>query len=145
MVFLTRHRRAILIGFGVLDALLFVRLLPQITWPSYVFDDSFPLWTVALEICRPVLLASLVFSALGLVLAQKWAIILSCIQFPFRFVYMFLSFGFIGLLVHVPYFPASYFTLMIIAIILECIRLIITIAVQPALNISVPLTGDGKK
>jgi hypothetical protein len=130
----TRHRRAILIGFGALDALLLVRFMPQIAWPSYVFDGRFSAWTVALEVCRLLFLVSLAFSALGLVLARRWAIVLSYVQFPFRFVIMLLSFGFIGLLARIPHFPVSYLALMITAMILECIRLAVTIAVHRGPN-----------
>jgi hypothetical protein len=88
MIHLTRHRRAILIRFGVLDALLLIRFAPQVAWPGHVFDGSLPVWAVALEICRPLFLVSLAFSAVGLMLARNWAIILSYVQFPFRFALM---------------------------------------------------------
>ena len=107
-------------------------------------DGTFPAWAVALYFCRPLFLVSLAFSAIGLVLARNWAIVLSYVQLPFRFVFMFLSFGFIGLLARIPHFPASYLALMIMAIILECIRFAVTIVIHRGPNQRLQLTGDAR-
>ena len=144
MMHLTRHRRVILIGFGVLDALLLIRFAPQVAWPGHVFDGSLPVWAVALEICRPLFLVSLAFSAVGLMLVRDWAIVLSYVQFPFRFALMLFSFGFIGFLTSSPLFPVSYFSLMITAVILECIRSAVTIAVHRGPNQRLQSTGDSR-
>lgn len=127
---MSRHRRRILIAFGVLDALLFLRAAHQIVLGGITLDGRWPVWAIMLEVCRPVFAVSLAFSAFGFVMDRRWAGTLSYVQFPFRFVFMHLSFGFIGHLASIPRMPVSYQTLMITAMVLEYVRLAVTVAVR---------------
>src|SRR5690606_17712505 len=116
---MAHHRRKILIAFCVLDAMLFLRTAHQIVLGGITLDGRWPVWTIMLEVCRPLFVVSLAFSAVGFAMDRRWAGLLSYVQFPFRFVFMHLSFGFIGHLASIPRMPVSYQTLMITAMVLE--------------------------
>jgi len=82
---------------------------------------------VFLDILRLVFIVSLLVSAVGLFGMKRWALILSYIQFPFRFVFLLLSFGFISMLARVFDMPGLYRSLIYTAMILECARLILSV------------------
>ena len=75
---------------------------------------------------RPFFLLSLAVSAFGLAVGSRWALIVSYVQFPLRFVYLYLSFGFLTLLN--PLLGGNaYQALIVVAMILEGARLVATI------------------
>ncbi len=127
---LKSHTRMLLLAFGFLDALLLVRFFHQLAWPARVFDGMLPLWAALLEICRPVLLASFAFSSVGLWLGRRWAMVLSYVQFPFRLVFVLLTFGFISKLATLPGLAAGYSMFIILAMLLEVARLLATIMIH---------------
>ena len=112
--------------FGVLDIALAVRFGPaelgQVGGLSHMVFPAALLFTL-----RLFFLASLIASAVGLFLAKRWALIISYVQFPFRFVFMLLSFGFISQLTRVFDMPGLYCPLIYTAMVLECGRLICSI------------------
>ncbi|MCX8091886.1 MAG: hypothetical protein N3I86_13300, partial [Verrucomicrobiae bacterium] len=87
-------RRCVFLSFGVLDAVLAIRFGPaEFALLGGLSQMSFP--AALVFILRLLFFVSLAASAVGLCLAKKWALIISYVQFPFRFVFMLLSFGFI--------------------------------------------------
>lgn len=121
-------KRKALIVFAILDALLLVRFIASVVHLGLSRD--FPLWYQALCIARPLFLASLGFSAFGLALRRNWGFIVSYIQFPFRFVFVFLSFGFLSLLTPQNQGPPHVNPMIIAAMILELIRLAATVVIH---------------
>ena len=124
--------RACLVIFGLLDAVLLGRFADAVCLPD--FSAEIPWWFQTLELLRPVFLLSLGFSAFGLASECKWGVILSYIQFPFRFVFVLFSFGFLTLLT--PLVPGflGYRSLLVTAMALECGRLVTTILVHRRLR-----------
>ena len=120
--------RILLAGFAILDAVLLGRFLPSVG--IHNASTSAPLWFQALEIARPLFLLSLAFSAFGLATERRWGLILSYVQFPVRFMFVYLSFGFIA---RIPAFlsdKTGETPAIIAAMILEGIRLLLTITVH---------------
>ena len=116
-------RRLLLCLFGLLDAVLVVRFASsEISQLASLSHE--PVAGVILDILRAAFFVSLVASAIGLCLAKRWALIVSYVQFPFRFVFMLLSFGFISGLAHLLAMPSLYQPLIYAAMILELGRLI---------------------
>jgi hypothetical protein len=118
--------RVILTVFGLLDAVLLGRFLNSVVFSPV---DSLPQglwWFQVLMLLRPFVLLSLGLSALGLALERRWGIILSYVQFPFRFVYVYLSLGFLTMFSRLVG-DNSYQSLIVAAMILEGVRLAATI------------------
>jgi len=119
-------RRSLFLLFGVLDIVLVIWLgLTEFEQLGGLSQTSFP--TALLFIAHLIFFESLVASAIGLSLAKKWALIVSYVQFPFRFVFMLLSFGFITVMAHLLAMPSLYRPLIYVAMILECGRLICSV------------------
>ena len=122
-----KHKKEILIIFGLLDVLLLGRFIICISFTDMWVYGWFP---YLINTGRTIFLISLAFSGIGLVYQKKWSFILSYIQFPCRFLFMLLSFGFLSLLI--PKVPQMHYVQpsIIIAGILEIIRLIVTIKIH---------------
>lgn len=118
--------RVILILFGLLDAVLLGRFVDSISI-SHLHSVPRDLWWFQLSmLVRPFFLLSLAVSALGLAMGSRWALIVSYVQFPLRFVYVYVSFGFLTLLN--PLLGGNaYQALIVAAMILEGARLVATI------------------
>jgi hypothetical protein len=124
-----RLTRILLVMLGLLDAVLLGRFAHSINFLYYGLASA-PWWFEGLEFARPFFLLSLSISAIGLSLERQWGLILSYLQFPFRVVYLYLSFGFLTLIT-VPLFGASvYKPTLVAALVLEGVRLIATIFVH---------------
>jgi hypothetical protein len=120
-------RRLLFYLFGLLDVILFVRFPPKdlAQFASVVSHE--PLSGALLDIMRLFFFVSLLISAAGLFGMKKWALIISYVQFPFRIVFVLLSFGFIHYLSSVFHEPSFNQPLIYVAIILECLRLICSV------------------
>jgi hypothetical protein len=88
-----------------------------------------PLGGAALAWLKALFLVSLIFSAIGLCLEKKWALLLTYGQFPFRLIVPMLSFGFLA---HIPFLAKNFGgqILLITIFVLEIVRLIMTIQLQ---------------
>ncbi len=123
-----RFNRTFLVIFAILDAVLLGRHLSHIPL-GLVFAEQ-PWMFQVLAVLRSVFLISLAFSAFGLAGQRKWGLVFSYVQFPVRFVFMYLSFGFLTL---VPAFisgPYGELPVLIVAMTLECTRLVLTIFIH---------------
>lgn len=119
-------RRFSFLLFGILDIVLAIRFGPsEFEQFGGLSHATFP--AALLLFSRLLFLASLVVSAVGLFLGKNWALIVTYIQFPFRFVFMLLSFGFISELARVFAMPGLYRPLIYAAMILECARLVCSV------------------
>jgi hypothetical protein len=116
-------RRFLFLLFAVLDAVLVIRFAPA-DFEQLGGLSQMSLPAASLFVLRLIFFVSLAASAVGLCLAQKWALIISYIQFPFRFIFMLLSFGFISGFAHLFAMPGLYRPMIYAAMILECGRLI---------------------
>ena len=121
--------RIILAVLGLLDAVVLGRFVSSVSFFRLLPPDA-PWWFQGLQVLRPFFLLSLGVSAIGLVLERRWGVILNYVQVPFRVAYVYLSFGFLTLL-SVPLFGQSaYQPTMIGALVLEGLRLLVTIVVH---------------
>ena len=127
----------LIVFFGVLDAILFIRFLGfAIEQPLILFKSAKNLSNISLilpfilEIFRTAFYISIPFLAYGLIRMKKWAFTLYYVQFPFRYIFILLSFGFITIIS--KFFDSNfiYKLLIYISMVLEFIRLIITIIVH---------------
>jgi hypothetical protein len=119
-------RRVLFLLFGVLDVVLAIRFGPaEFKQLGVLSQMSFP--AAVLVVCRMFFFVSLVASAVGFFLNKRWALIVSYIQFPFRFILMLLSFGFISELSRVFAIHSLYRPLIYAAMILECGRLVCSV------------------
>ena len=126
-------RRFLFYLFGFLDIILFARFARMEF--AIAFMNSGPSWEIRiLAILRVFSVMSLLLSAVGFFTLKRWAVILSYIQFPFRFLFALWSFGFISLLSRAFGKPDLYLPLIYAAMMLECVRLICTIWIQPAIR-----------
>lgn len=122
------YSRGILTVFGLLDAVLiglyFGKVVTADLWPS-----GLPIGASALELLKGIFLVSLIFSAIGLCLEKRWALLLGYVQFPFRLIIPMLTFGFLP---HIPLLSRTFggSTLLIAAVILEIVRLVVSILLQ---------------
>jgi hypothetical protein len=117
-----------LIIFALLDAILLGRFIGSVFHTG--LSRELPVLYQALCIARPIFIISLGFSAFGLIVKRKWGFILSYVQFPLRFVFVFLSFGFLSLLM-TPRQGAQFINpMIIIAMVLEAFRLVTTIMIH---------------
>lgn len=115
-----KYKKEILIFFSILDAFLLGKCVQDINFSANPF---------LLNQLKSFLLISLAASAFGLACQRKWGYLLYYVQFPFRYLFVLLSFGF--LTYFVPASPPSFTKLMIIfAMILEIARLTLTIKIQ---------------
>lgn len=114
-----KYKKEILIIFALLDALLFGRFLLDINFSAEQF---------LLNQLKSVFLISLAVSPFGLIFQKKWGYILYYVQFPFRYLFVVLSFGFLTYLV--PASPSFSRLMIIVAMILEIVRLILTVKIH---------------
>jgi hypothetical protein len=133
-------RRLLFYLFGFLDAILVVRFAAR-EFAQLASVSHEPFLGALLDILRMAFFVSLVASAVGLCLAKKWALIISYVQFPFRFVFMLLSFGFITVMAHLLAMPSLYRPLIYVAMILECGRLICSVWLHRTPNNSLQATA----
>lgn len=126
-----KYQKEILIIFGLLDALVFGRCISHIPF-FLAFSHSW--WFGCLMLFETIVIFSLSFSAFGLVSQKRWAFILSYCQFPFRYVFMLLSFAFIAIFFPRHQTPVYITPAIIIAMILEVVRLLITIIIHKNSN-----------
>jgi hypothetical protein len=119
-------RRLLFYLFGLADAILIVSFPPR-DLAQLASVSHEPFLGALLDILRVVFVVSLLISAVGLFGMKKWALIVSYVQFPFRFVFMLLSFGFISGLAHLLTMLSLYRPLIYTAMILECGRLIVSV------------------
>ena len=118
--------RITLVVFGLLDAVLLGRFLGSVSMSNFYAAPQAAWWFRATMFARPFFLLSLAVSGFGLAMQRRWGLIVSYVQFPLRFVYLYLSFGFLTLLSrHVG--QDAYRTLIIAAMVLEGARLVVTI------------------
>jgi len=117
-----------LIVFALLDAILLGRFIGSIFHVG--LSRELPVWYQALCIARPLFLVSLAISAFGLVAKRTWGFIVSYVQFPFRFVFVFLSFGFLSLLSPESGSHHHINPMIITAMVLEGLRLVTTIIIH---------------
>jgi hypothetical protein len=119
-------RRLLFYLFGLADAILIVRFAPSgFTQLASVSHE--PFLGALLDILRVCFFASLLISAVGLFGMKKWALFVSYVQFPFRFIFMLLSFSFISMPAHVFDMPGLYHPLIYAAMFLECARLVCSV------------------
>jgi hypothetical protein len=127
-------RRLLFYLFGLSDVILVVRFAPneltQLASASHI-----PLLGALLEILRVFFFVSLLVSAVGLFSMKKWALIISYFQFPFRFGFMLLSFGFISYLSRLFHASTYHQPLIYAAMILEFLRLICSVWIHRSLNL----------
>ncbi|MFH1021809.1 MAG: hypothetical protein V1809_00295 [Planctomycetota bacterium] len=119
-----KYLRLSLMAFALLDAILLGIFAIHIHRP--ITKPDFPLWLNGLNIAYPVLLVSLAASAFGLATHRRWGFILSYVQFPFRMIYLVLSFGFLLLIPRLFVKPQMYMPVLIVAMVLECARIVFT-------------------
>jgi hypothetical protein len=113
-----KYQKEILIFFALLDAFLFGKSLTGINFSA----DQFLLNQI-----KSIFIISLAVSPFGLTFQKKWGYILYYVQFPFRYMFMALSFGFLTCLV--PATPSFIKLTIIVAMILEIVRLILTVKI----------------
>lgn len=122
---LKQNSRLILTLFGILDAILFGRFLDKVASTRPPILGQLPIGDSALALIEWALLLSFIFSAVGLALERKWALVLTFVQFPFRFIFVTWSFGFLGALPWLGSMGAQ--VLLYAYVILEIVRLIVSI------------------
>ena len=126
-------KKSLLLLFGVLDIVLIVRFLPaEFQHIGNLSDAAFP--TNVIFIARLLFLASLFVSAGGLLRTKKWGLITSYVQFPFRFIFIMLSLGFIAKLARIFDLQNLYNPLIYVSMILECVRLACSIWIHKTLK-----------
>ncbi len=114
-----KYQKEILILFALLDAFLFGKSLTGINFSA----DQFLLNQI-----KSIFIISLAVSPFGLTFHKRWGYILYYVQFPFRYIFMALSFGFLTCLV--PATPSFIKLTIIVAMILEIVRLILTVKIH---------------
>jgi hypothetical protein len=119
--------RIILVVFGLLDAVLVGRFMNSISLTHFQFAPECLWWFQVIMYVRPFFLLSLGISAFGLALERRWGLILSYVQFPLRFAYVYLSFGFLTTFVVPILGSEAYKPTIIAAMCLEGVRLVGTI------------------
>lgn len=122
-----KHKRALLMAFGLLDLISCVSTLYIIRWNVFNFSPEFTWWMNGLWALDMLLLGSFLFSSYGFIRLRKWAIVLSWIQFPLRFLFLVLSFGFLTTIPFLRFLMGGYQNVLIVAAALELGRLIVTI------------------
>ena len=117
-----------LVAFAILDAVLLGSYLKHISLPQYWQGPYVRL--ALLQLARSAFLVSLVFSAYGLARCRQWGLILSYVQFPVRFAFIYLSFGFLTLMPGLPSGIQGQRPVLVVAMGLECLRLVCTIVIH---------------
>ena len=129
-----RFNRIVLFVFAALDALLLARLfqsiVPHVSSGNYA---SLPWQTMGLLLLRSAFLLSLAVSAFGLARGRVWGLVLSYVQFPFRFVFVLLSFGFLRWIFG-PLQVGNISLVIVAAMVLEVVRLVLTILIHVRLS-----------
>jgi hypothetical protein len=133
-------RRLLFYLFGLADAILIVRFAPR-EFAQLASVSHEPFLGALLDILRVGFFVSLLVSVVGLFGMKKWALIVSYVQFPFRFVFMLLSFGSISELAHLLAMPGLYRPLICAAMILECGRLICSVWIHRTPNTALEPTA----
>jgi hypothetical protein len=110
--------------FGVLDLLLFIRFANQLRMDFLQSELLF--WAIAVEVARPIIICTFLFSGVGLILRKRWACLLSLIQFPFRLFFLFLTFGLLTWLSRPFGGILVYQALLLAAVVLEFLRFAMT-------------------
>jgi hypothetical protein len=131
-------RDAVLIAFGILDALNFLLFLPRLIRliyylclfsrpPDGLFFESFMfasgLVLVALYVTYP-------FSAYGFIYRKRWAFLLYYLQFPFRMLLFSTSLGFLSYITKPFQSLTLHYILGIIMLLAESARLAISIVLH---------------
>lgn len=117
--------RKLLMFFGTLDVFLFLWSAPQAL--RLVSEMRLDLPFLLLDIARLCSVSSLLFSAYGFLRQKKWAFYLYYAQFPFHFLTMRYSFGFLNLLPSLLHTPALHWPVVGLCIVFEFARLSVTI------------------
>ena len=127
----------ILIVFGVLDAVSFVRTLPDAArLYQYLYDGgvhSHPL-TVTLEILRIILSFSFAVSACAFMMRKRWAFPFYYCQFPLRIIFFSTSLSFLFLATRLFQSLPFHFTIAGIVALAELARLILTVVIHRRSN-----------
>jgi hypothetical protein len=129
------NRRFLFFLFGVLDLNLVIRFgfkelghAGELSSPSFIAHSlvivSLPF---LLSLARLLFFASLVASAVGLFRGRNWGLVVSYAQFPFRFLFMLLSFGFISEIAGLLHMADLYLPLIYAAMMLEIGRLVCSV------------------
>lgn len=122
---LSDARRANLLRlFGLLDALLFVRFIEVLAVPFWTHR---PAWVALFTVAQGLIVVSLALSAYGFFRGRDWAFVLYYVHFPLRVAYAMLSFGFLTYVGRIVGGPLAHWLLLIVAILLELVRLVLTI------------------
>lgn len=116
--------------FAILDAILLWQCRAFLALPD--MSHRYTLWRNFIEIIQPVFLISLVattslfLASIRWPKAQRFAFLVSYAQFPFRYVLLSFSFGFLVPLFRAPPDTSGFEFLMYVAMLLEVVRLIAT-------------------
>ena len=124
------HRRSLLLTMGMLDAFLLGSVYKRVrSWRVELFDPSLreEALSLGLTLVEMALLISLIATAAGLVLQKSWALKLYYCQFPFRLIFMYLTFGFILVIIPWPAIDPRYNPLVLFVLLMEAVRLGVTI------------------
>ena len=115
-----------LVLFGILDIVSFIRMyklgLNLLDFSEYCFD--LPSIMGVLEL---TLILSLPITGILLLLRKKAGLIVYYFQFPFKIGFLILSFGFLLKIFQLPFSSTAYYIILIIVILLEIIRLYLSI------------------
>ena len=117
----------LLILFGIFDALLILKFGYQVLLPDVMIRYGIFSLPFLLSCFRAIVIVSLAFSAYGLIRSRTWAFIISYFQFPFRLLFLFLSFGFLTYASWIFHLPSIYRPIILFAIAMEAVRLVATI------------------
>jgi hypothetical protein len=122
----------LLVVFGLLDLIslfmtfrLGLKLLDEIVNPA-----GLPIFWIIYHVFEVVLIASLLISGILSILKSKSSLIVFYIQFPFKFAFMILSFGFFLKMFGIPYDSMIYKFMAFTVMTLEIARLAITIRIH---------------
>jgi hypothetical protein len=125
-----KFNRVALTVFALLDAVLLGRNLKTFIYVGFHGQLQFFWLLFALDAARVVFLLSLAASAFGLAMERRWGMLLSYIQFPVRFVFLYLSFGFLATMPCLISATYGQTPVLIVAMILESFRLFVTVAIH---------------
>ncbi len=130
--------------FGILDLILLYRFIGYINLSPIrtIQEFGFNLATF-IPLVNIIFLLSLIVSSIGLFLTQKWGIKLNSIQFPFRFLFLSFSFGFITNFNLIFQNQVVYYSLLVIAAVFEIARLTVTIRISKEFEFGFALSKLG--
>ncbi len=118
-------KKTLLIVFGLLDLFSFVRTYKN----GLSLIDNFKHFTI-MSILEIVLIASLIVSGVFSIFRNKISLIIYYVQFPLRFAFMILTFGFMLKLFGLQYDSLGYKILVGIIFLLEILRIVFTIKIH---------------